>query len=898
MQPSPSVPVAYRPPFAFGAMPWRDARPHGESILEIVRSVPNLPREFDSRGIVCINGEPVPRELWSYTRPKQTTDNLPIAVTLHFPLGSPGGGGGGSSAKSIIGLVAAVALIAVASFITGGGAAIFLGYGSAGLFAAGSTSALLLAGAVSVAGALAISALTAPPTQAEAAQIADTNTDNRDPASAQGNVISPGGSIPRVIGSRKVYPPFICEPLVELVDDDEFVEGLFALNGPHSLTDVRIDGVDIGASEDIEYETFEGWSTDAAPALVTRQGRTITPQLTLSQYTLASDNINLDFQTSPEESLPLWHSVVTRDSPDEVWIHLLFAGGLSLSGTTQMAIPFRIRMRRRGDEDWINLPEMHYMGNTTKQLRAAILLKWTEALPIVSVPGLNGFYYAHRAPIAQTAAPATPTAWVADDYFDDGVGNNYYYHLVESASRVRNINLYKNRAEVYLDAATFIPGIYEIQIKRGYAYQASSFNGSTYVYSGHVRDFFWYEGTAAPIAIGQNQSNVSDRALLTRVVSVWNEAPYVPNNKYFALIAVRARNRQIQRLSVQAAGFVRDWNESGWLTWTTTSNPAPHYVDVLSGEQNLDPLDTDLRDDDGLVEWRNLCDDNEWTCDAIIDDMRTQDCLALLASCGYAKPYQSDTYGVTVDNDRTAESPVQVFSRVNASNVKFEKAFIRAPQGFIVTYRNEESDDDRAQTIVYQSDPSMATTGLFESLSYDGLIDEGSVRARARFDLDQANLRSTFYSLDTDIESIVCRRGSLVALQHDVLTSRCGDGHIYTKTVIGGSITTVTLDAEVAVISGNTGVAIRHTDGSITTHAISNGTGDTAVLTFSTPIADNGTITGFDQNNREYGSLVVVGELASEYKRMLVAQITATKDLKASMVLVDEAPELVRFDGG
>jgi hypothetical protein len=918
------IPVSYRAPFAFGAMPWTDVRPHGETVLEMVRSVPGLPRQFQARGIVCINGEEVPRELWCYVRPKPNTDYLPISVTLHWPL-SGGGGGGRSTTKSVIGIVAALALIVVTAGIATG--AILGGISAAIPAVFGVTGAQILAGAVGIAGALAISALTAPPTTQEAAQItsgggADVNTDNRDPASAGGNVLNPGGAIPRVVGTRKVFPPFICEPVVELIDEDEYVEAVLALNGPHALTDIRVDGVSITDAEDVEYETKEGWPSDTAITLVERQGRTTTPQITLSVHTVDTNDTNLLHQSLPEQDLPIWHGVVSRDEPDEIWLHLLFPGGIVSPPTDTLRIPLRIRMRLRASgssppDPWINLPEVHVSGNTTQQIRLAVVFKWQEtADALETVPTTKGFVYASIDVPPQSVAPTTPTAreWDANSYFDDGAGNVYLFNGNETSTRVRNINLFINRMEVYLQEATFPRGIYEIEIKRGTAFLNSAFTGTTYLYGASSRDFFWYFTNGAIQSIPVTRTNFSDRAALVRVVSIWNEHPVQQTG--FALIAIKAINRQISRISVQASGYVRDWGGSDWDTWTTTSNPAPHYVDVLSGMQNLDPLPADLRDDTGLVAWRTLCTDNDWTCDAIIDDMRTQDALALLASCAYAKPYQSDQYGVTVDKDVSAESPIQVFSRVNASNVKFERGFARVPAGFIVGYRDESSDDDRAQTIVYQRDPSIATsTGLLESITYDGLVETDKVEARALFDLDQANQRATFYSLDTDVEAIVCRRGSLVALQHDVLSSRAGDAHIKTKTLTGPNISGFVLDSVIPIINElnmhavtdmhlvddmhlvgiTTGIAIRRLDGTISTHSLSNVTGETATVTLTTPFTDTAEILGYDNTSDEYGCLIVSGELDTEYRRLLVATISPGKDLRASLTLVDEAPDLVRF---
>ena len=87
----------------------------------------------------------------------------------------------------------------------------------------------------------------------------------------------------------------------------------------------------------------------------------------------------------------------------------------------------------------------------------------------------------------------------------------------------------------------------------------------------------------------------------------------------------------------------------------------------------------------------------------------------------------------------------------------------------------------------------------------------------------------------------------------------------------------------------------RRLDGTISTHSISNATGESATITLTTPFADTVQIIGYDDSSDEYGCLVVAGALNSEYRRMLVLSITPQKDLKASLVLVDEAQELLRY---
>lgn len=916
-----TIPVAWRPPFTMAG--YYDERPHGQTLLEIVQSVPDLPPVFLSRGVVCINGMEIDREHWHVVRPKPSSAERPIAVTMHLPL--QGGGGGGGSAKAIGAIVASLALVVLtAGIATFGIAAIDIA--GTTLFAAGSISATVLAGAVGLAGALAISALTAPPTVGGPGAIAgpgeDANTDQKEAAAANGNIIDPGGSIPRVLGTRKTFPPFVCEPLVELVDDDEYVEALCALNGPHLLTDVRINDVGIDSADDVQVETREGWDDDAAVTLVTRQGRTIAPQIQLSVHTVDSDNQNrLAHQSDPDGDLPVWHQVTSRISPDEIWLHLLLPNGISVNGSTStdIRIPLRAQIRKRGDVAWINLPEFHLSDSTLQQRRRAIIFKFENdnggALDD-RPPQTGGFTYANVNVPAQTASPAT-SGWVADSYFVAGSGADYLNASNIGASKVQHMALFTNRVEVYLDPATFTAGAYEIRIMRGSAFQQSSFSDSAYTYSGSVKDFFTYSGNSPTFAIPMSRSNLADVMQLIRVCSVWNEHPVQTTG--LALIALKARNRNVQRISVSASGYVKDWvaSPAGWTNWTTTSNPAPHYVDVLSGELNIDPLPDALRDDTSIVAWRTLCAANDWTCDAIVSDMRTVDVLSLLASCGYARPYQSDVYSVVVDNDRSADSPAQIFSRVNCSNVRMQRAFARVPDGFIITFRDDEAvDGDRSQIVVYQRDRSIATTGLFESVSYDGLTSEAKISARAQFDLDQGNLRSTFYYLDTDAEALVIRKGSLVGLQHDALLQQAGSARIASKlTTSPANITGFVLDSEIPItnepdmmamadilavadmmlVGFQTAIAIRRRDGSISTHALSNATGSASTVTLSTMINDTNEIEALDQNGYQYGCMITAGLLGTEYRRLLVTAINPTKDLKATLTLVDEAPDLVRY---
>jgi hypothetical protein len=905
------IPVAWREPFSLGDA-YRDLRPCGESIGEIVRSIPTLPPGFPGRGVVCVNGEPVPRLMWDHVRPKTSTAELPVIVTLHYPLAG-GGEKGGSGAKSVIALVAAVALTALTAGIAGGAFAV------GGLFAAGSFSAQLLAGAVSVAGALLISAISAPPTAK--AKNDSSGEDNRTAASADGNVIAPAGAITRVIGTRRVFPPLAGDPIVEQYPGgDQYVEACYILNGPHLLEDVRLGSTHIEDAEDVEYELREGWGDDEPVTLTVRQGRQNPIQTEMSSTTVSpEDQQRLLHQEDPTSDLPVWHGFSSAVNPDEVWLHLSLPGGLYLQSdtTNDKSIAFRVRARPHGTSTWINFPEFHYSGRTPTQRKLAINFLW-ETWPGISpaIPTRNGFIYATRLAPAQTEIPVG-TAWTADTYFDDGAGNNYVYATLENATRIRNMSLYEEKVEFYLDEATFPRGgIWEFEIKRSAPFDTSSFTKTNYNYNGPngagIYDFFGYSNTAGNLEIPLDRTDIVDTVGMTLVQSIWNEHPIAGTG--LATISIRALNKRVESLSVLASGYVRDWDGTGWNTWTTTSNPAPHYADILSGDLNLDPLPDDLRDDDGLAAWRTLCTANDWKADILVEDMRIDDILGLLASCGYARPYQSEVYGVTVDKDHTDDDIVQMFSPRNSSNFRSEKSFVRLPDGFVVTFRDIDQNYEQAQVIVYAEGYTGGPGGMLEAVTYDGIVEEEKIRIRAKFDLDQAELRSTFHYLDTDMEAIVCRKGDLVVVQHDVISKRAGSALVKSLVTTTDSITGMVLDSIIPVFNEadmhgvtdmhsvddmhmvglTTGVAIRHNDGTFTVHQVSEATGETDTITLVTPVADDGTIDALEDTEYISGAQLVCGGMESIYSRLLVAEISPDRDMTYRLTLVDEAPELVR----
>ena len=743
--------AVYREPFKLGSPHVMMIMPNA-SVMDIVQRMEVLPADFIDRGVVMLNEHEIPRALWRSVRPKSER----AILTFHMPV--QGGGGGGGGGKQVLAIVAALALTVLSAGIATFGIPLL---GVAG----GTLASTLIAAGVSLAGSLLVNALITPPTRKADSQDRDsTGGTALEPASVTGNLLERNAPIPRVIGTRRIFPPFAFEPVTEFEGQNEIVHAVCVLAGPHELNEIRVGDVAIDdvADADLTIQTRDGFTDSPPLSYPQRYGRTFPVQIDMSVHGTSATDLS-EFLAP----LPVWHGTLCADDPDEVWLHFVLQGLLRQDAlSAELSIPVRIRMRLRGDTNWRYLPELHITDRTQSQRRMQVKLFFGQTFtsqPPSPATAL-GWTSARKFVPAQNVGP-TGTDWDADAYFSNGAGGNVYENGTEGTTNVINCTLTPDIAAFYLDHADWPRGIYDIEVIRGATFTRSSFTSSTYVYSGNVIDFFGFRDT---LALPLTREGLLDRLSFLRAVSIKNRPPI--NEKNLAMIYIRARNRSINNLSVLASGYVRDWNETAqsWIDWTTTSNPAPHYRDILTGSLNFDPMPAVMLDDQSLLDWRQRCIDDDLICDLVAESGTIAELLRLVASCGFARPYQSELWGVIQDYQRASEAPIQIFTPRNMSGFSWSKAFPRLPAGFRVNYRDDNYEYTGRQMMVYRRGVD-ETDARVEQITYDGLVRRADILRRAQYDLLQAELRSVIYTFTAPIESIVCRRGSLVAVNTDIL---------------------------------------------------------------------------------------------------------------------------------
>ena len=889
------VTALWRPPFASGR-PETHRFAASTTIAAMVAAM-DMPAGFMARGAVVVMGtdgreHELDRRRWRRLRlkPGQT-------ATFHLPLAGGGGDQRGKGAAAL-GLV-----IAVATALTAGAAAAGLFAIGPTLFAAGSTSAQLLGAAIGLAGSMLQSAIARPP-------VKETNRDQAPGTAAiSGNILAPGAPIPRVIGERRVYPPLICPPLTERIGRDEYAEAVFALAGPHRLDDIRLGDTPLADAEDVEIETREGFPGDTALSLVTRHGRTSLPGIEISGHALDPEDAakrRLADAVSPEKSLPQWRAAGFRMS-DEAWLHFTLPEGLNTSGDAERALPLRLRLRTEEGGEWIALPELMFKANDAGEVRATVRLK-RGAPPETptEAPAGDGFFAAYAIAPGQ-ASPATAD-WICDAWFRAGAAvPTGLWRGVEAASAVRNVSLSGGMATLWLDPALHPAGEWTVEVKRGASFSPTWFDRASYLLDGQRIDWFDRAIAGSESRIPVSPAGAADRLFLARVAAVTNAHPVDGGRPGpgMALIALRARNRALDRVSVRAGGYVPDWDGAAWSGAVVTSNPAPHFRDILAGPLSRDPMPAELIDEAGLVAWRAACAAEGRRCDHVAEGEATHELLGIVAGCGRARPRASEIWGVTRDYDRSGEDPVQIFTSRNSSGLTMAKGFARLPDALRCVWRDRENLDRPRETLAWREGREGVAFPLTEEVRLEGVTDEAATIDTARYMLRSGALRGAFWRFRAPAEAVRCTRGDLIAVNHDMLDRFMASGRVTAVEIEAGAIAAIELDsplpagggagmsaladmggtADLSLAGLALGLQVRRADGSIAQHALSGVAGRLATL------AQPAALDLMDDGGPAIraGCLAAVGPTGRIARRLVVASMTPLPDLAFDIECVDEA---------
>ena len=362
--------------------------------------------------------------------------------------------------------------------------------------------------------------------------------------------------------------------------------------------------------------------------------------------------------------------------------------------------------------------------------------------------------------------------------------------------------------------------------------------------------------------------------------------------KPMAMTALRIKatnqiNGNVEGITGTVQVICKDWNHLT-ETWVlrATRNPASLFRYVLQHPGNAQAAADSAIDLTALADWHDYCRTNGFAYDNVLDQQRSLwDVLLDIAAAGRASPIRPDgKWAVVIDRPRTEIA--QHFTPHNSWGFEGVRTLPKLPHAFRVRFINSQRGYQQDELIVYNDGYSAANATLFEGLELPGVSDPTIAYKHARFHFAQLKLRPETYTINADIEHIVCTRGDLVRVTHDVPMWGLGTGRI--KERVDG--TTLLLDEPVQLEAATQyTVRIRSADGSSIVRTVAaeaaGGEFDTITLT-SSVTADEVAA----------GDLFMLGELSSESVELLVLGIEPAENLTARLTLVDYSPAVFDSD--
>lgn len=482
-------------------------------------------------------------------------------------------------------------------------------------------------------------------------------------------------------------------------------------------------------------------------------------------------------------------------------------------------------------------------------------------------------------------------------YLHDAPGSD------SSAIMASHVNMHDDGMDVYLDPATFPQGEYEVRVKRGFAVKESDFNRANYTVAASALEanFFEYIGSApGEYQIQQNQSGFTSDTLLESFATVSADYPFDASihQKGVAMIALRAPSVTIESLSALFHSVVPVYSAAeDWSVDAASKNPAALARHILlSTEQNAEALPGELIKEEKFIEFYEFCENEGHEHNGVMDGLSIIEAYRQVLAAGYGAPDWDGFWSIVWEYDRSGETPVQMFTPANTQGLTVNRTFPRLPHAFKPIFQNQDDDYNIDEaSLVYADGYSADNATRIEEIDLPGWTDPTKVAERALFDLRQLYLRKSRYSFVIGVEGLVCEKGDLVRLRHDVISRYHDFSRIKTIERSGGNITGLTLESKVDLsiavgeIEERMAAGIQYSDRSTTTQIVDQKT-VTDHVTFTTPFPDpDAGKTEDDDFILVPGMIVGFGVVNEEEENMVVLWYEYVDELNRRITLVDEA---------
>ena len=379
-----------------------------------------------------------------------------------------------------------------------------------------------------------------------------------------------------------------------------------------------------------------------------------------------------------------------------------------------------------------------------------------------------------------------------------------------------------------------------------------------------------------------------------------------PKGCYLAKTAIRLQstnkvNGTIDGINALVATRCYDWNGTAWVADTISNNPASLFRYVLTHPANMYAIAEDANignyiDLPKLQAWHEFCIRKGFTYNNVLTSVKSvMDVLREICAAGLASPTMvNGKWSVVIDTPRTTVT--QYFTPHNSWGFEATKSLPKIPDAFRITIPDETQAYQPYEILVYNSTKTADTAKIYEEIQLPGVTNQAQAERLAKWHYAQLKLRPEVYTLNVDFEYLVCTRGDLVRVAHDVPLWGTGTGRINSiTTTIANSVTTtnIKLTEEVYLQTGKTYIirlrTLKNTSFTYTLLAVS------ASDYYSTV-----SVSGSISSDVAADNLFMIGELSSgtqkDSQELIVLSIEPTGNTTAKLTLVDYSPSIYDED--
>lgn len=300
------------------------------------------------------------------------------------------------------------------------------------------------------------------------------------------------------------------------------------------------------------------------------------------------------------------------------------------------------------------------------------------------------------------------------------------------------------------------PGLYEVRITRN----------EVFVDTIDTRGF---QGAEDRSDI-PTDSRFSDASWTTLRSVRWTKSSLLPTTKIAMKIkASDALNGSLNQFNLVVKQLIPVWTGGAWVV-QASSNPAWQFHWLLTtcpgNPRQVAPSRLDFAT---IYAWAQECDTKGYGFNTVVDGTTTiAQLVGDLCAAGRATfTVRDGLYSVVRDVQQGA--PIQHFTPRNSSDFQGSRAFPDAIHGLRCRFVNPAADWQQDEMVVYDDGYTEANATALETMEFRGKTDPNDVWKLARYHLANARLRGNEYTWKADLEHLVCNRGDMVKVSHDLM---------------------------------------------------------------------------------------------------------------------------------